>query len=201
MNDTKKFTFSEDVNGLPTLQELQSWSFQTSLQRSTNKLTVTDEIIQIVKADALAYYDKLADDTTINNYVSRIKSSDSIELKSQRYPDLRFQSVFNDILGIRIHCSEYPVFIPDYYRIVDLRKGKADDDGYRGIHLYYKQDNFHYVIEVQLWADPDYAFNIWTHSDTYKYENPKVTLELRKLYDCGIIKNYNDFRKELNKYE
>lgn len=52
---------------------------------------------------------------------------------------------------------------------MDLRKGKADDDGYRGIHLYYKQDNFHYVIEVQLWADPDYAFNIWTHSDTYKY--------------------------------
>ena len=43
---------------------------------------------------------------------------------------------------------------------MDLRKGKADDDGYRGIHLYYKQDNFHYVIEVQLWADPDYAFNI-----------------------------------------
>ena len=38
MNDTKKFTFSEDVNGLPTLQELQSWSFQTSLQRSTNML-------------------------------------------------------------------------------------------------------------------------------------------------------------------
>lgn len=65
----------------------------------------------------------------------------------------------------------------------------------------YKQDNFHYVIEVQLWADPDYAFNIWIHSDTYKYEDPKVTLELRKLYDCGIIKNYNDFRKELNKYE
>ena len=96
------------------------------------------KMLGIVKADALAYYDKLADDTTINNYVSRIKSSDSIELKSQRHPDLRFQSVFNDILGIRIHCSEYPVFIPDYYRIVDLRKGKADDDGYRGIHLYYK---------------------------------------------------------------
>ena len=94
MNDTKKFTFSEDVNGLPTLQELQSWSFQTSLQRSTNKLTVTDEIIQIVKADALAYYDKLADDTTINNYVSRIKSSDSIELKSQRHPDLRSLMIF-----------------------------------------------------------------------------------------------------------
>ena len=54
---------------------------------------------------------------------------------------------------------------------------------------------------MQLWADPDYTFNIWTHSDTYKYEDPKVTLELRKLYDCGIIKNYNDFRKELNKYE
>lgn len=57
---------------------------------------------------------------------------------------------------------------------MDLRKGKADDDGYRGIHLYYKQDNFHYVIEVQLWADPDYAFNIWTHSDTYKYEDLRL---------------------------
>lgn len=162
---------------------------------------MTDTIIQIVKADALAYYEKLADDSTISNYVSRIKSSDSIGLKARRHPNLRFQSVFNDILGIRIHCNKYPSSIPDYYRIVNLRKGKAVDDGYRGIHLYYKQDNFHYAIEVQLWADPDYDFNIWTHSDTYKYENPKITLKLREMYDSGLIKNYNDFRKELNRYE
>ena len=32
---------------------------------------------------------------------------------------------------------------------------------------YYKQDNFHYVIEVQLWADSDYAFNIWTGNIIY----------------------------------
>lgn len=44
-----------------------------------------------------------------------------------------------------------PDAFPDYFRVVDLRRGKKIDDGYRAIHLYYQQDNLAYPIEVQLW--------------------------------------------------
>lgn len=186
---------------LPSLEELQSWVFETSLQKSTNKLSVTSEIMRMVKIDANVYNDKLANNSAIRKYMYRVKSEDSIELKTNRHPDLRFQSVFNDILGIRIQSEYYPVNIPEYYRIVDLRNGKAIDDGYRAMHLYYKMDNFHYIIEVQVWAGKDNLFNTWTHSNTYKYVDPAITCKMRKLYDSGMIQTYADFRKELQKYE
>lgn len=30
-----------------------------------------------------------------------------------------------------------------------MSHGKANDDGYRGVHVYYQLDNFHYPIEIQ----------------------------------------------------
>lgn len=193
--------FEETTIKLPLLEELERWSFETSLQQSTNKMSVNESIVEIVKADALAYCDKLLYDPSIGEYIYRVKSSDSIISKNHRHPTLRFQSLFNDILGIRIHCKDYPIKIPDYYRVVDLRKGKAQDDGYRAMHLYYKKSNFHYIIEVQLWADSDFEFNSWTHASTYKYTDPEISRKLRKLYDDGIIISESDFRRELARYE
>ena len=44
--------------------------------------------------------------------------------------------------------EEYPETYPDYFRVVDLRKGKKIDDGYRAIHLYYQRNNLAYPIEI-----------------------------------------------------
>lgn len=186
---------------LPTLEELEKWSMETSLEKSTNKLSVTPEIIKTVKADAFAYGKALLADTEIERFMYRVKSDDSIETKVRRHPDLRFQSVFNDILGFRIHADDYPVSIPEYYRVADLRNGKANDDGYRGLHLYYRKSNYHYTIEVQLWCGRDYDFNTWMHECTYKYASAEMTRELRRLYDNGKITSYDDFLREIVNHE
>lgn len=41
-------------------------------------------------------------------------------------------------------------------------------------------------------------FNGWLHDYVYKYHNNEYGIRLKELYDKGIIKNENDFRKELN---
>ena len=67
----------------------------------------------------------------------------------------KFKQCFNDVLGFRLRFEDYPKEYPDYFRVVDLRRGKKIDDGYRAIHLYYQRDNLAYPIEIQLWCGND----------------------------------------------
>lgn len=66
----------------------------------------------------------------------RIKSLDSIIMKYDRYyPDHQTRKVFNDILDFRGFCDNYEQlknFKSMSFRIADMTKGKAIDDGYRG---------------------------------------------------------------------
>lgn len=36
----------------------------------------------------------------------------------------------------------------EIFKVADMRNGKVNDDGYRGIHLYYQNSNKHYPIEI-----------------------------------------------------
>ncbi len=38
----------------------------------------------------------------------------------KRYPDRKYQSVFNDILGIRLIVKDYNIKYPDYFREIYL---------------------------------------------------------------------------------
>ena len=184
-------------SGLPTEKELQEWIFQSSVGKSTNKLVIDDTIIQIVESDCHAYKTVMNTIDSIQKYEYRVKSPDSIKLKVSRHPELRFQSVFNDILGIRVYSDRYLTEIPKYYRVVDLINGKKIDDGYRAQHLYYKYDNLHYIIEVQVWAGSDIMFNTWSHALTYKVlDDASIMRELRELYDCGKILSGDIFERE-----
>ena len=73
----------------------------------------------------------------------RVKSLDSILLKYDRYyPDHQTRKVFNDILGFRAFCDSYDQILEEEFspfRIADMAKGKAVDDGYRGVHVYYQK--------------------------------------------------------------
>lgn len=132
----------------------------------------------------------------------RLKSMDSIELKYQRYyPNRQMRQVFNDILGFRALCDSYADLLNDKsekLRIVDMSNGKANDDGYRGVHLYYQQDNFHYPIEVQFNTLYDRQLNNWLHAFLYKkgYSND-VGIEMRKAYEDGRVKNADEFEEVL----
>lgn len=82
-----------------------------------------------------------------------------------------------------------------------MRNGKANDDGYRGIHLYYQKSNRHYPIELQINTVKDRIFNDWLHQELYKYvSNNNIGIELRKKYYDGIITSLEDFKGELKKH-
>ena len=132
----------------------------------------------------------------------RVKSMDSIELKYQRYyPNKQVRQVFNDILGFRAFCDNYAELINDTsenLRIVDMSNGKSNDDGYRGVHLYYQKGNFHYPIEVQFNTLYDRQLNNWLHAFLYKkgYQDA-VGIEMRKAYEAGKVKNQDEFEEVL----
>ena len=75
----------------------------------------------------------------------RIKSVSSSKLKYERYfPGRELSKVYNDLLGIRVVVNDYKVVekylerTPIFKEIADMRLGKVEDDGYRGIHIYYQ---------------------------------------------------------------
>ena len=132
----------------------------------------------------------------------RIKSIGSAELKFNRYPDSTFSRVFNDILGFRSICSNYEEVISleteEKIRIVDMSKGKKNDDGYRGVHVYYQKDNFHYPIEIQFNTYYDRQFNDWMHDLFYiRGYDDAIGRYLRKSYEDGKIRTVEEFKEVL----
>lgn len=83
-------------------------------------------------------------------------------------------------------------------RIADMSKGKSNDDGYRGVHVYYQLDSSHYPIEIQYNTYYDRQFNNWLHKYIYKkkYENV-VGIELRNQYEHAKIQTEQEFKEAL----
>ena len=110
--------------------------------------------------------------------------------------------VFNDVLGFRAFCDSYNsvLALPSTsFSVADLSRGKAVDDGYRGVHLYFQLDNNHYPIEIQFNTLYDRQLNNWLHDYLYKktYSN-EVGQQLRARYENGKIRNQSEFEEVLN---
>ena len=133
----------------------------------------------------------------------RVKSIQSSLLKYERYyPNHQARKVFDDLLGFRSLCDNYNDVLLlkriSVLRVADLSKGKANDDGYRGIHVYYQLDNTHYPIEIQYNTYYDRQFNNWLHKYVYKKNyGAAVGFQLRKLYENAKIQTEQDFKEEL----
>lgn len=86
----------------------------------------------------------------------------------------------NDIIGIRLIMNQsyeeilqlvkqlkkdcaYNIKIVDFHAVP-----KARDDGYRGIHVYFKENSMGFPIELQLWNQEDASLNFYTHDIIYK---------------------------------
>ena len=133
----------------------------------------------------------------------RVKSVDSILLKYNRYyPDHQTRKVFNDILGFRAFCDSYEPILEGesaQFRIADITKGKAEDDGYRGVHVYYQKSGRHYPIEIQFNTLFDRQLNNWLHDYLYKKDYPVETGKImREKYENGLIRNEYEFKEVLN---
>lgn len=118
------------------------------------------------------------------------------------YPDHQTRKVFNDILGLRAFCDSYDQILEgksSQFRIADMSNGKAVDNGYRGVHVYYQKSGKHYPIEIQFNTMFDRQFNNWLHDYLYKkkysIETGKV---MREKYENGFIRNEHEFKEELS---
>lgn len=133
----------------------------------------------------------------------RIKSIQSAVMKYDRYyPDHQARKVFDDLLGFRSFCDNYDDVLDlcgiDGLRVAEMTSGKAVDDGYRGIHVYYQMDGMHYPIEIQYNTYYDRQFNNWLHKFIYKKGYPdSVGATLRKQYESATIISEEEFREAL----
>ena len=134
----------------------------------------------------------------------RIKSIQSAMLKYDRYyPDHQTAKVFNDILGFRTLCDNYEDVLKlqacENIRVADMSGGKAANDGYRGVHIYFQLSSFHYPIEIQYNTYYDRQFNNWLHKYVYKrgYDN-QIGCILRQSYENAKIRNENEFKEMLD---
>lgn len=133
----------------------------------------------------------------------RIKSMQSVMQKYNKfYPYTPVEKTFNDLVGFRTISKDYHSIlrsqINELIKIVDMSKGKKNDDGYRGIHIYYQLNHHCYPIEVQFNTIDDFFFNRLLHIFIYKqgYDNI-VGVKLRKMYDDGYIENEYDFKEAM----
>jgi putative GTP pyrophosphokinase len=199
---------------IATLQELTSdvleqLSYHSALEKSLkntlrkfNKEDIIEEIFQVRE-----FYLKILKKIDLQ-LEHRIKSVSSSKLKYERYfPSREMFKVYNDLLGIRVVVKDYKV-VEEYLEensvfkeIADMRDGKAEDDGYRGIHLYYQMSKYHYPIEIQINTVFDRKLNDWLHMDIYKQSNDlSLGKLLREKYEKGFIKNKAQFDEEVNRY-
>lgn len=192
-----------EMNGL-SLEILQSLSYRSKLGLSLkntlhhfDKNQLMDELFEMISW--LNELD-LLDDIDLDY---RIKSIESIEGKYQRYINSNRQTrqIFNDILGFRGFCDDYNEvrqFDKNLFHIADMTEGKANDDGYRGIHVYYEIDNFTYPIEIQFNTFYDRQLNNWLHDYLYKKGFPnEIGKLMRKEYENGHITNVTEFEEVL----
>lgn len=111
----------------------------------------------------------------------------------------QLREVCNDVVGLRfivdgtvdeIRASvlnakekvDYTIDIIDMYD-----KSKAVDDGYRAIHLYFRDQSRCFPVEVQFWTFKDAILHFYTHEVIYKQkpeqESLKYSQDLRSILD------------------
>ena len=200
-----ELTFAEilERDGL-SLEELKTLSFQSNLGISLKKnLHYFDQSQLLEELDEVRRWYLMQPQLSDLPIDYRIKSQQSIELKFSRYyPDHQVRKVFNDILGFRSLVDSYKPLLDssfsDSIRIADMSLGKAHDDGYRGVHVYYQRSGFCYPIEIQYNTFYDRQFNNWLHKYTYKRVlDVRVGGRLRLLYERGKIRNEEQFVRSI----
>lgn len=118
--------------------------------------------------------------TSKARFTYRLKTRDSMKKKWKKYTlfGKKFYKGCNDLLGIRfiVDASEeeliemIQIFKSDQNcEIINFyEKNKIKDDGYRGIHLYFRYNRNSFPIEIQFWTRKDALLHFYTHEVIYK---------------------------------
>lgn len=112
---------------------------------------------------------------------SRVKAQNSIEFKisnymtnKHEYGKVALNKCFNDLYGIRIIFNEN-VEYKDIKKFVDEKYKKklkcydASKENYVATHIYFKEDNYSFQWELQIWDKVHYESNIISH-EHYKQD-------------------------------
>lgn len=191
-----------ELNGL-SVKILEQLSYESKLGMSIKKNLHYFDKEKLMKElfDMAEWYDEqfILEEVALDY---RIKSMESILSKYDRYyPSSQVRKVFNDILGFRAFCDSYDSVLnldKDKFRIADMSTGKAKDDGYRGVHVYFQKNSKCYPIEIQFNTLYDRQLNNWLHDYLYKKSYPdNVGVKLRNKYEAGDIRNEKEFKEEL----
>ena len=109
----------------------------------------------------------------------RAKTKNSIEYKIKNYIEnhedgkVPINKCFNDLFGIRIICTEeitnkqIEELIEDKFE--NLKCIDSSKQEYKATHIYFKQDNFNFQWELQVWNEIDEINNINSH-ERYKQD-------------------------------
>ncbi len=109
----------------------------------------------------------------------RTKAKNSIEYKIKNYIEnhengkIPINKCLNDLFGIRIICAEKM----EYAQITELIKYKfknlkcidSSKQDYKATHIYFRQGNFNFQWELQVWNREDEINNINSH-EKYKQD-------------------------------
>ena len=110
-----------------------------------------------------------------------------------------FRNIF---IGFEINGDEHYGILEDessQFRIADMSSGKAGDDVYRGVHVYYQKSGKYYPIEIQFNTLFDRQLNNWLHDYLYKKNYPIETGKImREKYESGLIRNEQEFMEVLD---
>lgn len=107
-------------------------------------------------------------------YFYRVKTRESIDDKIERFSNREDQypvnNWLNDIFGARIVLTANDVntvmeLLDDWQDALGLKNWYLrDKQGYRGLHVYFKnKNNFYFPWELQIWDEDDVRSNIENH--------------------------------------
>lgn len=119
-----------------------------------------------------------------SSFTFRLKTFESFEKKwiknSREGYEKKFYKACNDNYGYRfiVDCKEEDLVSLinslklDDVTIIDFYSNKkTNDDGYRGIHMYFWYNRRGFPIEFQIWTIKDALLQFYTHEIIYKGNN------------------------------
>lgn len=142
------------------------------------------EFINIHNVQLVVDFQKFNND--YSKISTRVKAKNSIEDKITRYTrssehengKIQINKCLNDLFGIRL-ITDYNFTFEEILHAIEknytnLKCINSSNRDYKATHLYFKQNNFGFPWELQIWNKKDEINNIISHE---KYKQDYVTWE------------------------
>jgi ppGpp synthetase/RelA/SpoT-type nucleotidyltranferase len=187
------FEDREDLNTSKKIKEYDEETITTLLEAKGKFLWETAEFAHAI--------DEFLQDSAGFDFTYRYKENESLveKLQCQTLTKQMYKTL-NDVLGMRfvIQCTEgelqeivYKFVNESPYdeacRISDQTEGKANNDGYRGIHVYIQPNRNIFPVEIQFWTRTHALLNEYLHDNIYKIGDNEglipYAISLREWFD------------------